>query len=96
MVSRSAGLTAIRSARFFRSASCPRDTFLTDQLFFSVVELLVFAVVGMTFRRLRYPLGPLVLGLVLGPVFEQNVEHMRSLYPGLLWPTRCSWRRPCS
>lgn len=57
--------------------------FLTDQLFFSVVELLVFAVVGMTFRRLRYPLGPLVLGLVLGPVFEQNVEHMRSLYPGL-------------
>jgi putative tricarboxylic transport membrane protein len=67
----------------FIFAICISGIFLTDQLFFSVVEILVFAVAGMTFRRLRYPLGPLVLGLVLGPVFEQNVEHMRTLWPGL-------------
>ena len=64
--------------------------FLTDTHFFPVWEMLVFSVVGVVLRRLKYPLGSFVLGLVLGPTFEQNIYLTNNIYPGWEW----IWERP--
>jgi putative tricarboxylic transport membrane protein len=34
--------------------------------------IVVFGVVGYLFERLRFPIAPLVLGVILGPLAEQN------------------------
>jgi putative tricarboxylic transport membrane protein len=67
----------------FAFAICVLGVFLTDQLFFSVGELFVFAIVGLALRRLRYPLGGFALGFVLGPTLEQNIYLTHAVYPGL-------------
>jgi putative tricarboxylic transport membrane protein len=59
--------------------------YITDGQFFAVMELLVFAFIGLAMRRLGYPLGGLILGLVLGPTFEDNIYLTHSVYPGLSW-----------
>lgn len=63
--------------------------FLANGLFFEVVEMLVFGVVGLALRRLGYPLGCFILGLVLGPEFENNIYLTRNIY-GWSW----LWGRP--
>ncbi|MGH9918646.1 MAG: tripartite tricarboxylate transporter permease, partial [Nitrososphaerales archaeon] len=50
--------------------------------FFNVMEVLVFGAIGFIFRRLRYPLGSFVIGLVLGPTFETNVYLTHNVYKG--------------
>jgi putative tricarboxylic transport membrane protein len=61
--------------------------FLSDTMFFSVTEALVFGVVGLALRRLRYPLAAFILGLVLGPTFETNIYLTRNVYPGVSFLT---------
>lgn len=63
--------------------------FLAEAQFFDIMELLIFAIVGLALRRLRYPLGSFVLGLVLGPQFETNISLTRNVY-GASW----LWKRP--
>jgi putative tricarboxylic transport membrane protein len=46
----------------------------------NVVELVVFAVVGVVLRRLRYSLAALAVGLVLGSQFEDNVFLTRQIF----------------
>lgn len=67
---------------------CICGPFFTDATFFSIGEMFVFGLVGLTFRRLRYPLGPFMLGLVLGPTFETNIYLTHTVYPGLSWVTK--------
>jgi putative tricarboxylic transport membrane protein len=74
----------------FIFALCLSGPFLTDTQFFSVIEMLVFGVVGLALRRLRYPLGSFVMGLVLGPTFEQNIYLTNNIYPGFSF----IWQRP--
>jgi putative tricarboxylic transport membrane protein len=47
--------------------------YITDQLDFSVLLLLGFMVVGLALRRLRYPLGGIVMAFVLGQTLETNM-----------------------
>ena len=56
--------------------------FLADVSFFSVVEVLVFGVIGLVLRRLRFSLATLILGLVLGPTFESNIYLVHNVYRG--------------
>jgi putative tricarboxylic transport membrane protein len=56
--------------------------FFNDLQFFSVMEFLIFGIVGLFLRRLRYPLGTFVIGLVLGPTFETNIYLTLRIYPG--------------
>jgi putative tricarboxylic transport membrane protein len=67
----------------FILAICVSSAFLTDEQFFSVIELVVFGILGLGFRRLRYPLGAFVLGLVLGPTFETNIYLTSHINPGV-------------
>ena len=41
---------------------------------FDVWLMLVFAVVGLLFERMAVPLPPLILGLILGPMLEENLR----------------------
>jgi putative tricarboxylic transport membrane protein len=42
---------------------------------FDVVMMLVFGVVGYVFKKLKYPLAPLVLALVLGDMAETSFRQ---------------------
>jgi putative tricarboxylic transport membrane protein len=56
--------------------------FLANVEFFAVYEVLIFGVVGLVLRRLRYSLASFVIGVVLGPTFETNVYLTHNVYPG--------------
>jgi putative tricarboxylic transport membrane protein len=62
---------------------CAAGSFLVDTQFFSVVEVIVFGLMGFALRRLGYPLASFILALVLGPTLETNVYLTRNLYPGV-------------
>jgi putative tricarboxylic transport membrane protein len=51
---------------------------------FSVWVVLVFGLVGYAFKRLGFPTAPLVLGLVLGPLFEKALVQTSSIGDGNL------------
>jgi putative tricarboxylic transport membrane protein len=61
--------------------------FLANVEFFAVYEVLVFGVIGLVLRRLRYSLASFVIGVVLGPTFESNVYLTHNVYQGFSFLT---------
>jgi len=59
--------------------------FALNNRLFDVQVMLAFGALGYVFDRLRYPLAPFVLGLVLGPLLESHVRRMLS-FEGSLTP----------
>src|SRR5690606_42039362 len=51
---------------------------------FSVWVVLVFGLVGYAMKRLGFPTAPLVLGLVLGPLFEKALVQTSAIGDGNL------------
>ncbi|WP_107772278.1 tripartite tricarboxylate transporter permease [Nocardioides sediminis] len=51
---------------------------------FSVWVVLVFGIIGYGMKRLDFPMAPLVLGLVLGPLFEKALVQTSALGDGSL------------
>ncbi|WP_219412626.1 tripartite tricarboxylate transporter permease [Pseudonocardia nigra] len=51
---------------------------------FSVWVVLVFGVIGYAMKRLNLPMAPLVLGLVLGPLFEKALVQTSAIGDGNL------------
>ena len=51
---------------------------------FSVVLVLIFGVLGYVMKELDLPVAPLVLGLVLGPLFEKALVQTSALGQGKL------------
>jgi putative tricarboxylic transport membrane protein len=49
---------------------------------FDLLLMTMFGVVGYVMRKLRYPLAPVVLGLVLGPLMEKNLRRAMALSGG--------------
>lgn len=49
---------------------------------FSVYVVFVFGILGYAFKRLDFPMAPLVLGLVLGPLFEKALVQTTSIGDG--------------
>ncbi len=49
---------------------------------FSLTLVLIFGVIGYVFKRLNFPLAPLVLGLVIGPLFEKALVQSSALGTG--------------
>ena len=49
--------------------------------------MLVFAVIGLALRRLRYSLASFVIGLVLGPTLETNIYLTHNVYQGFSFLT---------
>ena len=60
---------------------CIIGTYATSNSLSAVIQMLVFGVVGLAFKRLEIPAGPVVLGLLLGPLAEQNLARTLAILP---------------
>ncbi|MFM0724996.1 tripartite tricarboxylate transporter permease [Paraburkholderia strydomiana] len=56
----------------------------TNNSLFEVGEVLVFGLMGAVFIALRFPIAPIMLGYVLGPMVEQNFRRALLLSHGSL------------
>jgi putative tricarboxylic transport membrane protein len=63
---------------------CAIGAFTVNNSFFDVVMMLVFGVFGYLFKKLKYPLAPLVLALVLGDMAEASFRQAMLLSQGSL------------
>jgi putative tricarboxylic transport membrane protein len=54
---------------------CMVGTYAVQNSVFDVALMLVFGLVGLVLRRNGFPAGPLVLGLILGPLAESNIRR---------------------
>lgn len=52
---------------------------------FSLWVVIVFGIIGFAMKRLNFPIAPLVLGLVIGPLFEKALVQSSALGGGDLW-----------
>lgn len=63
---------------------CSIGAFTVHNAFLDIVLMLVFGVVGYVFKKLQYPLAPLVLALVLGDMSESAFRQSMILSGGSL------------
>ena len=63
---------------------CAIGAYTVHNTMFDVVMMLVFGVVGYLFKKLDYPLAPLVLALVLGDMAETRVPPVDAAVAGQL------------
>ena len=61
---------------------CVVGTYATTNNIFTVGTMLVFGVIGVVFKRIGIPAGPIVLGLLLGPIAEENFSRTLVLTQG--------------
>lgn len=54
---------------------CIIGTYSVDNSTFDVVVLMIFGLLGYLFRKFEYEPAPLILGFVLGPMFETNLRQ---------------------
>ena len=54
---------------------CSIGAYTVHNNMFDVVMMVVFGVVGYVFKKLKYPLAPLVLALVLGDMAETSFRQ---------------------
>lgn len=57
----------------------------TNNELFEVSEVLVFGLAGAVFMALDFPVSPILLGFVLGPMVEENFRRALRLSRGDLW-----------
>jgi putative tricarboxylic transport membrane protein len=63
---------------------CAIGAYTVHSSLFDVVMMLVFGVLGYLFKKLKYPLAPLVLALVLGDMAESSFRQAMLLSQGSL------------
>jgi len=63
---------------------CAIGAYTVNNSMFDVVMMLVFGVFGYLFKKLKYPLAPLVLALVLGKGAESSFRQAMLLSEGSL------------
>ena len=54
---------------------CIVGTYATTNNLFTVTVMLIFGVIGVMLKRSGIPAGPIVLGLILGPLAESNLRR---------------------
>jgi putative tricarboxylic transport membrane protein len=65
---------------------CTIGSFAIASRMFDVWVMLGFGVIGLILRELKFPLAPLVLGVVLGPILDLNLRRGLVLSDGDLTP----------
>jgi putative tricarboxylic transport membrane protein len=63
---------------------CAIGAYTVHSAMFDVVMMMVFGVVGYLFKKLKYPMAPLVLALVLGDMAEASFRQSMLLSQGSL------------
>jgi putative tricarboxylic transport membrane protein len=61
---------------------CAIGAYTVHSAMFDVVMMLIFGVLGYLFKKLKYPLAPLVLALVLGDMSEASFRQAMLLSQG--------------
>jgi putative tricarboxylic transport membrane protein len=72
---------------------CLTGTFAVNNTLLDIIVLLVFALLGYILIKLEFPLPPVVLGLVLGPMSENTLRQSLLLSDGTF---SIFWTRPIS
>ena len=54
---------------------CSIGTFALQASVFDLQVMLVFGLIGILFRLANYPLAPVVIGMILGPILEANLRR---------------------
>jgi putative tricarboxylic transport membrane protein len=67
-------------------AMCAVGVFSLNNRVFDIGVMFGFGLFGYILERLRYPLPPMVLGIVLGPLLEANFRKMLAAADGSLLP----------
>ena len=65
---------------------CTIGAYATTARVFNIEVMLAFGVAGMLLRRFRFPMAPLVLGMVLGELLDKNLLRGLTLSDGSLSP----------
>jgi putative tricarboxylic transport membrane protein len=65
---------------------CTVGAFAITQRVFDIYVMLFFGLVGFVLRELKFPLAPLILGLVLGELLEQNLTRGLVISSGSVAP----------
>jgi putative tricarboxylic transport membrane protein len=63
---------------------CAIGAYTVNNAFFDIVFMLIFGVIGYVFKKLEYPLAPMVLALVLGDMAESSFRQSMLLSNGSL------------
>jgi putative tricarboxylic transport membrane protein len=58
---------------------CLVGTYAVNNSVFDVGMMVLFGIIGLFFRRFGFPAGPVVLGLILGPLAERNFRRSMEL-----------------
>ncbi len=65
---------------------CTVGAFAITQRVFDIYVMLFFGLVGFVMRELKFPMAPLILGLVLGELLEQNLTRGLVISSGSIAP----------
>jgi putative tricarboxylic transport membrane protein len=65
---------------------CTVGAFAVASRVFDIWVMLGFGVLGFILREMKYPMAPLVLGVVLGPILDRNLRRSLNLTDGELIP----------
>ncbi|MDJ0350793.1 tripartite tricarboxylate transporter permease [Cryobacterium sp. PH29-G1] len=60
---------------------CIIGTYATTNSLYTVGTMMVFGVIGVLMKRTGFPAGPVVLGLLLGPLAEENLARTLTILP---------------
>lgn len=65
---------------------CTVGAFAVAGRTFDIYVMLAFGLIGFILREMKYPMAPLILGVVLGPILDANLRRSLSLSDGDLTP----------
>ncbi|UCD81645.1 MAG: tripartite tricarboxylate transporter permease [Desulfobacterales bacterium] len=65
---------------------CAVGSFAINGRVFDILVMLLFGVIGYPLRKMNYPDAPLILGLILGPMLDENLRRGLILNNGSLAP----------
>jgi putative tricarboxylic transport membrane protein len=65
---------------------CAVGSFAINGRVFDILIMLLFGVIGYPLRKMKYPDAPLILGLILGPMLDENLRRGLILNEGSLVP----------
>ncbi|MCZ7660572.1 MAG: tripartite tricarboxylate transporter permease [Xanthobacteraceae bacterium] len=61
---------------------CVIGSYAIQQRMFDVWVMVVFGIVGFVLREMKYPMAPLVLGIVLGDIFDKSFRRSWVIHDG--------------
>jgi putative tricarboxylic transport membrane protein len=64
------------------SMICLMGVYAVRNSFFDIWVMVISGIVGVVFRKYKYPVAPLIIGLILGPITEYSFRQMLMMFRG--------------